>query len=136
MPADRVLEIRVLGVLAMLKEWWQEREVYRAYWEGEKNRVVIFSLFLTPWERKLRRDKGMAFHIKAWLTSARDAGLDFLDLRLHEVDWHGLRDMDDADGVTGIGANTMATRTATTSSQERHASVARVVAAFDEVAFS
>lgn len=130
-----IIEVGDLG--QMLRGWMRLREVFRAVRKPDERRVMdaevtIFKPFLVGFERK---NRGAPVSTEAWLKSARAESRDALDLRLHEVDWHLIRHEKDRAGVTGIGANTMATRTKTTTDAERAEAIARIIARYPRVIF-
>lgn len=139
---ERALHLRIDGPVKMVLAWIRYREVFRADWWGTDERLPtggygplfrVFRPFASPVEldAPLLPDGTRVLAFKDWLRDLEKGGKDDLDLRLHEVDWHGVRGQKDRAGVTGIGSNDMVTRARTTKDAERREAMARLAANYD-----
>lgn len=144
--ADRTLRVEVRGLRAMLRDWWRLREVFRAMWTDPEPHapgtaapkpLTLYRPFLTRFERDALRDArhegAAAMPTRQWLNAVRRESRDAVALRLHEAWWHGVWAADDEPGTEGLGANTMATRAATTTEANIQTAIDDVVAKWDTV---
>lgn len=136
---ERTLHIRVDGVVKMVLAWIRYREVFRGEWLGwdKQDQVRIFKPFVSTAEHLAHPlpDGSRVIKAKDWLAELAKGGQDDLDLRLHEVWWHGILGKYDDDPAHqyGISSNDMVRRAQTTTDKERSKVMQAVLEAVDDV---